>query len=126
MLLVKTFLAKSKISGIGCFADQPISKGQVTWRRDHQWDIAFKPDYVGKLPDFQQEFIKHFGYFEKRHGLWIVCLDNCRFYNHSRKPNMVDHNPYEDRAARDIEAGEEITIDYTTFDGREEPFPFPL
>lgn len=43
MLLVKTKIGPSKISGIGLFADQFIKKGTTIWKFQHSIDVA-SPD----------------------------------------------------------------------------------
>ncbi len=40
MLLVKTHLGKSKINGIGLFADEFISKGKVIWKFTPGFDFV--------------------------------------------------------------------------------------
>lgn len=46
----------------------------------------------------------------------VLCGDNARFMNHSFEPNCDDDGGEFTTAARDIEAGEELTCDYRRFD----------
>ena len=39
MLLVKTYLNKSKINGIGLFAKEFISRGAVVWELRKEFDV---------------------------------------------------------------------------------------
>jgi SET domain-containing protein len=52
----------------------------------------------------------------------ILCFDDARFVNHSDTPNIATdyaQDPYGlDVALRDIEAGEEITMNYENFEER--------
>jgi hypothetical protein len=63
----------------------------------------------------------HYGYIDSRLSRFILCCDDARFINHSATPNLISdrgHDPYGvDLAARDIEAGEELTIDYHDIEG---------
>jgi SET domain-containing protein len=63
-----------------------------------------------------QKWFKHFGYLDHRLGCYILSGDDARFINHSDKPNMgpdFDHDRHgAGIALRDIQIGEEITIDY--------------
>jgi hypothetical protein len=49
-------------------------------------------------------------------GIYVFCGDNAKFMNHSTDPNCDDPEGRYTVANRDIEAGEELTSDYTTFD----------
>ena len=49
-------------------------------------------------------------------GLYVLCGDNGRYFNHSDTPTTISNaiSFGEDRAARDLELGDELTSDYTT------------
>lgn len=52
---------------------------------------------------------------------YILCADNARFFNHSDNPNThVVEDPEDeetaDVASKDIQIGEELTVDYREFD----------
>jgi SET domain-containing protein len=63
----------------------------------------------------------HYGYIDPRRNRFILCCDDYRFMNHSDTPNVqVDTgaDPHgRDFAARDIEVGEELTVDYGIVEG---------
>ena len=49
-------------------------------------------------------------------GLYVLCGDNGRYFNHSDAPNTVSSGISfgDDRALRDLAIGEELTSDYRT------------
>lgn len=55
-----------------------------------------------------------------RTGLYVLCGDDARFFNHSEDPNCFDFYSDEEQdltaARRDIRTGEELTCDYALFD----------
>ena len=70
----------------------------------------------------QKDFIIRYAYLSVDSGKYIFCADDARFMNHSATKNNLDVIAYpgepETRgvANRDIEPGEEILINYRTFD----------
>jgi SET domain-containing protein len=113
MLLVKTYLDKSAIHGIGVFAGERIAKGTKIWRFVEGFDHFYSPKQFAKLPRPAREFIKHHGY--RVDGEILFTADNDRHMNHSDAPNTYLHNGYV-IARRNIRKGEEITNDYREFD----------
>ena len=127
MLVVKTKIGQSKVEGIGLFADQFIQKGTVTWKFDPRFDIYFDPNEVDKMSEAQKDLIIHFAYLSKKSGKYVYSIDNTRFTNHSTNPNIAeDEKLSEDDeeictvAIRDIQIGEEMTIDYRAIDAADE------
>ena len=128
MLLVKTKICPSKINGIGLFADQFIPKGTVTWKAVLEFDRRFSAKDLEILSEIgRATFIKH-AFLSKRSGLYVLCFDDARFFNHSFEPNIGDEDSVDseegiDMALRDIYAGEELTCDYRAFDAQYTGFP---
>jgi SET domain-containing protein len=120
MLLVPTRLAQSRIHGLGLFAVEPIAKGTQVWRFTKGLDQEFDADFVATLPEPARQFFSHFGYLDREVKRIILCFDNARFVNHSAPANLVTDyalDPYGlDLAAQDITAGEELTMDYASFE----------
>ncbi|HVY12555.1 MAG TPA: SET domain-containing protein [Alphaproteobacteria bacterium] len=113
MLLVKTYLDKSRIHGLGAFAAEPIAKGTKVWTFVEGFDRAYSSAQFAKLPKPAQDFIRHYGY--KVDGEIIFTVDNDSRVNHSDNPNTE----YKDGfmiASRNIKKGEEITNDYRLLD----------
>jgi SET domain-containing protein len=120
MLLVPTRIGSSNIHGIGVFALAPIAKGTPVWRFAPGLDMEFSPDIVPTLPAHVQQFFSHYGYVDRNLKRIILCFDDARFVNHSDKPNVATdytQDPYGlDVALRDIDFGEELTMDYGGFE----------
>ena len=127
MLMVKTKIKSSEINGIGLFADQFIPKGSVVWRFNPRFDIYFDSIDVEKMNKLQKDLIIYYAYFSKKSGKYVYCIDNNRFTNHSSNPNTAeDPEKFENDkeictvAIREIQMGEEITIDYRAIDSADE------
>lgn len=121
MFTIKTYLASSSIDGIGVFADEFISCGSVIWRFQDGFDVIVNDDKFAGLPKIAQDWIIHYGYYNKSEGGYVLCMDNAKYTNHSVAPNMkaVDKPITVETLSvttRDIHKGEEITEDYYNFD----------
>ena len=119
MLLVKTYLDRSKIHGIGLFAAERIAKGTVIWRRSPEIDLLLEPAQLDRLAPPAREQIEKYTYLDRHLGKLVLCGDDARFFNHSDEPNCLDFPDDTGGttvAKRDIEAGEELTSDYASFD----------
>ena len=113
MLLVKTYLDKSAIHGLGVFAGERIRKGTKIWRFVEGFDRAYSPKQFAKLPKPAREFLKNYGY--RVDGEILFTVDNDRHINHSEDPNTFLKSGYA-IARSNIRKGEEITNDYREFD----------
>lgn len=121
MLLVKTAKRPSDIHGLGLFADQFIPVGTSTWRFTPGVDTAMHPEILERIPEVARDQFLTYAYLDIRTGLYVLCADDARFMNHSDDPAVRGDYSVEpvfgvDVAARDIEPGDELTCDYTTFD----------
>jgi uncharacterized protein len=120
MLLIRTRIGVSSIHGIGLFADEFIAKGSRTWRFLDGFDLRLPPSFLDQLSAPATAQLLHYSYFHAETGLYELCSDDARFYNHSDTPNTasVKLNSGEeiDIALRNINQGEEITCDYREFD----------
>lgn len=118
MLLVRTYLDKSGIHGIGCFAAERIPKGTTIWVFDHGIDSLHSEFDLQQLSLASQEQIRKYAYWDVNFNAFVLCGDDSRYFNHSETPSCSDSAPGGSNvttAARDIEVGEELTSDYATF-----------
>ncbi|MEP7031037.1 MAG: SET domain-containing protein [Pseudolabrys sp.] len=113
MLLVKTYLDRSRIHGIGVFAGETIRKNQKIWRFVYGFDRFFTRKRLAKLPKQAKEHLKLHGYQWKNEIL--LSMDNDTFMNHSEDPNTYFRNGFV-LASRNIPKGSEITNDYRAFE----------
>src|ERR1051325_12156394 len=108
MLLVKTYLGKSRIHGLGVFAGQPIRKHAKIWRFVYGFDRYYTRKRIAKLPKAARDYIKLHGYQWKNEIL--LSMDYDTFMNHSENPNTYYANGFV-LARNNIRKGEEITND---------------
>lgn len=113
MLLVKTYLDKSAIHGLGVFAGEFIRKDTKIWRFVEGFDRAYSPKQFAKLPKPARDFIRSYGY--RVDGEIIFTADHDHHMNHSDRPNTYLRNGYA-IARSNIAKGTEITNDYREFD----------
>ncbi len=116
MLMVETELRMSSIHGIGVFLLEPVRKGETIWRFDPRIDRVYAEDEIASLPGHVQRFLRTYSTLHEATGLWVLCGDNGRHFNHSDTPNTRSDGIAfgRDLAADDLPSGTELTSDYTT------------
>jgi len=105
--------------GFGVFAVRRIPKGTITWVLD-DLDRHFTEEEIGALDPLRREYFLKYSYRNQR-GEYILCWDHGKYINHSFHANCVGTAYELELAARDIEAGEQLTSDYGTLNV-DEPF----
>ena len=123
MLTIKTKIGPSKISGIGLFANEPISKGQIVWKFDSLIDVLLSKEQIENLSAPSQEQFYNYAYLDKKYGKYLLCGDDSRFLNHSSEPNCDESMSDQTMALRDIVRGEELTVNYGDFYGNVKDHP---
>jgi hypothetical protein len=113
MLLVRTYLDKSPIHGLGVYADEFIRKGAKVWRFVESFDRVYSPQQFAKLPKPARDYIKNYGY--RVDGEVLLTIDHDHHMNHSECANTHWRNGHI-VASCDIRKGEEITNNYRLFD----------
>ena len=111
MLVIKTYLAASKINGLGVFAEDRIPTGSLVWEFTPGFDLELR---IGQLPELAHAYVRHYGN-RVEPDVYLLCSDNARFMNHSDDAN-ISAGDARNFALRDIAAGEEITCNYAEFD----------
>ena len=116
MMMVETELKPSPIHGIGVFLLQPVRKGDLIWRFDSRIDRVYTEDEIATVPDHVQRFLRTYSTWHATTGLWVLCGDNGRHFNHSEAPSTVSDGISfgTDVAAHDLPAGAELTSNYHT------------
>lgn len=116
MMMVETELRPSPIHGLGVFLLKPVKKGELVWRFDSRIDRIYAPEEVASLPGHVQDFLRTYSTWHDGAGVYVLCGDNGRYFNHSDQPSTISDGIAfgEDRAGRDLAAGEELTSDYRT------------
>ena len=121
MLFVKTKVLPSKIHGLGLFADEFIPKGTIIWKFTPGFDLKFTTEQIQQLPKPVKEYLETFCWLSRKSGQYCFSSDNGKYVNHSKEPNSLSAYYEEEdevvtKAIQDIQDGEEITDDYSTFD----------
>lgn len=116
MMMVDTELRPSPIQGIGIFLLEPVPKGGLIWRFDSRLDRVYSETELESLPPHIRGFLRRFSTWHEPSGLWVLCGDNGRHFNHSDRPTTLSKGIAfgDDIAADDLEAGTELTSDYRT------------
>ena len=116
MLMVETEVRQSPIHGLGVFLKQPVKKDGLVWRFDARIDRVYTPDEIASLPRHVQAYLETYCTWHEDTGLFVLCGDNGRYFNHSETPSTISNaiSFGEDRAIRDLTIGEELTSDYRT------------
>lgn len=116
MMMVETELRASSIHGIGVFLTQSVRAGDLVWRFDSRIDRVFADAELAEMPAQLEQFLRTYSTYHRDLGLWVLCGDNGRHFNHSDAPNTRSLGIAfgEDIAAVDMEPGTELTSDYRT------------
>jgi hypothetical protein len=116
MLLIRNFVAPSAVEGLGVFAAEQIAKGALVWKFEPTFDRLIPVGEYEAAPQFLKEQLDRYAYpCPGRPDLILYEVDNGRFMNHSDTPNTDFSDFAGARALRDIEAGEELTCNYSDF-----------
>jgi len=117
-MLVPVHIGLSAIHGLGIFALYKIEKGTRVWiyqppidRRLYIWRVEHTPELLAHL--------RHFHYTPHGEDYVEVVGDQAMFWNHAEEPNCGDgpggQKADETFALRNIDTGEELTLDYHSF-----------
>ncbi len=125
MMLVKTQVKESNIHGLGLFADEFISKGKEIWRFTPGFDQKFTKKQILTFPELLQIYIYKYSWKSDKSKSYCLSSDNGKYFNHSDDPNVLSE--YRDNeeevvtvAIKDIEPGEEILDNYSSFESEQD------
>ena len=115
MLCVPTYVAPSRISGVGLFTAERLPDGTRIWEFSEGVDWKITPEELAMFPEPYQARLRHYVYRDEA-GVYVLCGDNAKFMNHDPEPNCSDADPRFTVTLRVVSAGEELTCDYPEFD----------
>ena len=111
------YVAKSKIHGLGVFADKDYSVGDT---------IELCPYLVSDENDIGDECVLHdymfYSPYEGEEDTFCIPLGLAMIYNHSETPNceLIDDDENTDykklKTIKRIEAGKELTLKYSLYE----------
>ncbi len=129
MLSVPTYLAPSRISGVGLFSAKRLPAGTRIWEFTEGVDWRIAPEELARFPEPYLARLRHYVY-RNGSGIYVLCGDNARFMNHHPEPNCTDADPRYTITLRTVREGDELTCDYSEFDHDSRDggslFPSPL
>ena len=112
MMTIPCYVDKSPIHGKGLFAAKPIKKDTVVWRFDPSVDVRIPKDIVDTWHRDVKAKVTHYCVLADD-GCYIMSLDDSKYINHSKQPNISMFGLYNDIVAlRDIGKDEEIVSQY--------------
>lgn len=120
MLIVKTRIGPSRIHGTGLFTLERIPKDGVIWRYRQGFDLRMsREEFIVSARHVREDWLR-FAYVSRFSGLLVRSADDYVWMNHSHEANVGVSPIFEppegyDIALRDIEAGEELSFDYSWF-----------
>jgi SET domain-containing protein len=124
MLLIPTYVAPSRIEGVGVFAAEDVPAGALIWRLEPALDRLLSKADIAALDEVSQAFVERYGYpYPHDPSLTVVELDNGRFMNHAVSPNTRFTDPDAGFTRVGIAAHEELTCNYAEFDPSYEMLP---
>lgn len=111
MILPRYRIAPSRIPGAGqgLYLEEPVRRGRIVVAPD-AIPATFGWDEVRAQPDPSAAMAAAVRWFEDRYTISLDWPDEC-YLNHSFEPNGLWHLGFV-FAARDLDAGEELTVDY--------------
>ena len=113
MFLIDTYLDKSKINGVGVFSKENIKKGEKIKEERPEFEMEFDKNKLPQMPLALAKLIDTHAYERRLNSnILVLGLDNEKYLNHSDNPSVNDDGI----ALKNINIGDEITIDYRDFD----------
>lgn len=103
-----------KYQGLGLFSLASIPAGTIIWHPTAQ-SLQLSQEQAKKLRSMTYEWLEELGFRLSNGNLFLPAGWACLF-NHSCDPNVVDYGTDFGVATRDIHSGDEVTIDYSTFE----------
>lgn len=112
MLIKKTIIKNSLISGVGLFADEFISKNDLVWIFNPEIDIKVDEAKWKNFPDHVVNYLLSHTWVCEKTGNRYCSIDNDKFMNHSENPNLSMNENGSLYANKEITLGEELLCNY--------------
>lgn len=96
-------------------AGEDLKQGRVVFSANPVLDIDIPASEFDRMDENAKEEIRQWGFLLEPEDVWHVDFDISRFLGHSPQPTLVQEPNHKDVylvAARDIQAGEELTQNY--------------
>ena len=123
MIHIKYELKDSGLHGVGLFTSDEIQEGSVIYTASPLLDLNITQSQFDSLDQREKDEILWWGFFDEPSQMWHVDFDVSKFINHSYEANVTQHADHDEAflvAARNIDAGEELTQNYLEFESEED------
>ncbi|MBU0975905.1 MAG: SET domain-containing protein-lysine N-methyltransferase [Patescibacteria group bacterium] len=113
--MIKTKILQSPIEGKGYFADENVPKGTIVYFYGED-DVRYSKEDLEKLNKKEKDRLLEDA-VEDEFGIWVETSTGL-YTNHSCDPNIMPlfiGSQYTSIVVKDIESGDEITVDYSQF-----------
>lgn len=123
MMHIAYKLKESPLHGIGLFAQENLSKGQLVYTASPLLDVDITQEEFDSLAENEKREIRWWGFWDEPTQRWHVDFDVSKFINHAidatltQDPNHIDAHLITTRA---VNAGEELTQNYLEFETEED------
>ena len=112
---VEVKVATNPGMGMGLFVKEFIPKGSIVWEFVDGVDLKIPLEKINQLHPVQREHFEKYGWIENAEkDFYYMSCDLTSFINHSFNPN-VEAEGMITKAIKDINIGDEVFIDYSTF-----------
>lgn len=123
MLLIETFIAASRLHGVGLFPKENVEAGTIISIYENTLDQSFGGPFFDQLSELTKTYIKCKGFCVEDEGgygrYYVLYMGDERYINHSKQNNLQFYTQHKKRcivAIKDIQAEEELLLDYSEFD----------
>jgi uncharacterized protein len=86
MMIVKNYVAPSKIHGVGLFAGENVEKDQIIYVLTPGIDLVMTPDAIEKFGEEFSRFMGVYAYRDIKSGEITISLDNALIHEPSQSP----------------------------------------
>lgn len=126
MLLIPIEIGPSPIHGVGVFTPKRISAGTTVWQFDPGLDQRHPIALLELQPPHVRTYLAKFAVISLDRSSYYILGDHTFLINHSETANLAPRDDVVVNgegvvvAARDIAAGEELTVNYAEIDGEDQ------
>jgi len=123
MIHIAYKLKESPLHGIGLFADEDLTAGQLVYTASPLLDVNITQEQFDSLTDREKEEFHWWGFFDELSQRWHVDFDVSKFINHSPEGTVTQDTNHVEAylvTTQDMKKGEELTQNYLEFETEED------
>lgn len=123
MIHIKYKLGESSRHGIGLFADEDLTEGQLVYTASPLLDVNITQEQFDTLSEREKQEFQWWGFLDTSSKLWHVDFDVSKFINHSTEGTLTQDTNHDGAylvTTRAINRGEELTQNYLEFESKDD------